>query len=61
MLCPISKEFEARAIARMVNDYKQEIARLEALILVYSDRDWERCTEIQQEIRALEMRLLEVM
>jgi hypothetical protein len=61
MLCPISKELESKVISKIKKDLITEIARLEQLILVYSDRDWERCTEIQQEIRGLEMKLLEVM
>lgn len=61
MLCEFSKQFESLVINKIKNDLSKEIDRLDALAVVYSDRDRERYNEIMQSKRELEMQLLEVM
>jgi hypothetical protein len=38
-----------------------EIARLENLAEVYSQRDWDRYEQLKSEIRKLEMQVLDIM
>jgi hypothetical protein len=39
----------------------KELNRVETLIQVYSERDWERVEELQNELRELNLKLLDVM
>jgi hypothetical protein len=57
----LSRQSQAELTTKVYNmkDLRKEIAKIESLIMVYSDRDLVRVEQLQAELNALNMQLLD--